>query len=78
MDGVEGPEGVDATAYDPPLLYRSAALGRRPWSPHEWAHVFERLWFAVFDARYDPRPDDAREGPAQRPRHLRRAPQPAP
>ena len=54
MDGVEGPEGVNADAYDPPLLYRSAELGRRPWSPHEWAHVFERLWFAVFDARYDP------------------------
>ena len=54
MDGVEGPEGVNADAYDPPLLYRSAALGRRPWSPHEWAHVFERLWFAVFDARYAP------------------------
>ncbi len=61
-DGVEGPEGVDASAYDPPLLYRSAALGRRPWSPHEWAHVFERLWFAVFDARFDPRPPQEAQG----------------
>ena len=58
-DGVEGPEGVNADAYDPPLLYRSAELGRRPWSPHEWAHVFERLWFAVFDARYNPEPQPA-------------------
>ena len=62
MDGIEGPEGVNADAYDPPLLYRSAALGRRPWSPHEWAHVFERLWFAVFDARYTPGPEQGAGG----------------
>jgi len=62
-DGKEGSEGVGAEAYDGPLLYRSAQLGQRPWSPHEWAHVFERLWFAVFDARYDPQPLP-REGPA--------------
>jgi hypothetical protein len=36
------------------VLYRAAQLHWRPWGAHEWAHIFERMWFAVFDTRYTP------------------------
>jgi hypothetical protein len=47
-----------------PLLFRAAQLHWRPWTAHEWAHMLERMWFAVFDARYTP------EGPTGPPVRL--------
>ncbi len=46
--------GTNAEQYATPLLHRSVQLHHRGWSVHEWAHVFERLWLAVFDVDYTP------------------------
>jgi hypothetical protein len=57
-----GPE-ADAGQKEYPLLHRSAQLHWRPWGTHEWAHIFERLWFVVFDARYTPQGPGAPPAP---------------
>jgi hypothetical protein len=59
-----GESGQDQDTNRVQLLHRSARLGYRPWNTHEWSHVFERLWFAVFDARYTPAGPAAPPAPA--------------
>ena len=59
--------GTNAEQYRSALLHRSERLHDRAWSVHEWAHVFERLWLAVFDTRYTPQGPQHAEADASLP-----------
>jgi hypothetical protein len=56
--GADDAAGDTARADDGQLVFRSRdgppGSAPRAWPAHFLGHVFERLWFAVFDVDYDP------------------------